>query len=344
MYQIIASLLLLISSAAFSQDLKGVQRSIASNDWKNARLQVDSYLGDSLHQREAGPWYYKGKIYTELSRSSKGGEKWQLQQQALRSFKNYQQLDSLNTLMELDKNVDLFRIYDASYNEGISLYNSKQFDEAYRFFKNALDAKDYIYSKGFSLNGFSFTSLDTQLVNLAGMAAWQSGREEEALGYFQKIVEAKIKAPVFKSLFGLVASDYLSKARTNPSPGNPYSMGSDLYPDEKGYWEVIATSALQPPHRSAALEKLMESSPDYTILLLQYGTELVRLGGEGKLSLQEAKKRDTVLDKLVQKEKTGQLDAYEKMRLRGLLQNLVNQLADSEPARAEVYRRQLKTL
>lgn len=227
----------LLAAPAQAQDLRQVQRSIASNNWTEAQELIDSYLENSLGREEAGAWYYKGKIYIALSKKANPADKLQLQQVALRSFQAYQRMDSLNAMMELDGNAALFEIYDGCYNEGIVHYNKKDYGQALLYFKNALDAKDYIYGKGFSLNGFSFPRLDTQLVNLAARSAWYAKKEEEAAGYLEMLASARLKSPEYRQVYGLLAEHYCRKDKEKWA--QYLARGRELYAAREAYWSYI---------------------------------------------------------------------------------------------------------
>lgn len=228
----------LLAVPAHAQDLREVQRSIASNNWSAAKDLIDRYLDKSPGREEAGAWYYKGKIYTALSKKATPADKLQLQQEALRSFQSYQKMDSLNAMMELDGNAALFEIYDGSYNEGINHYNKKDYGQALLYFKNALDAKDYIYGKGFSMNGFSFPRLDTQLVNLAARSAWYAKKDEEAAGYLEMLASAGLKSPEYRQVYGLLAEHYCRKG-DKERWGQYLTKGRELYSTREAYWNYI---------------------------------------------------------------------------------------------------------
>lgn len=231
-------LALLLAVPALAQDLREVQRSIASNNWSAAKSLIDRYLENSPGREEAGAWFYKGKIYMALSKKAAPAEKLQLQQEALKSFQSYQKMDTLNAMMELDGNAALFEIYDGSYNEGINHYNKKDYGQALLYFKNALDAKDYIYGKGFTMNGFSFARLDTQLVNLAARSAWYAKKEEDAATYLELLSSASLKSPEYRQVYGLLAEHYCQKGNKEKWT-ECLAKGRELYASREAYWNYI---------------------------------------------------------------------------------------------------------
>src|SRR5690606_16293809 len=123
--------------------------------------------------------------YTELARlDSTGSLNYDASREAFEAYKKYQELDPKNVLMMLEQNVGLFQLYDLNYNAGIRYYNAKDYEKAYAKMKAANDVKDYIYSKDFSYNNFTFPKLDTQLVHLTASAAYLAKKENEAIPYW----------------------------------------------------------------------------------------------------------------------------------------------------------------
>jgi tetratricopeptide (TPR) repeat protein len=328
-------LVLALSSFASGQDLKSVQRSIASNDWASAKTQIDRYLSDSSHAGEAGAWYYKGKVYTEMSKQAKGPEKLELQKGALQSFKTYQVLDDQNRMMELDQNVDLFRIYDAAYNEGISLYNKKAFSDALGYFRQAMDTKDYIYTKSFSLKGLRLPKLDTQLVNLSGMAAWQSGDEASAIGYFEQLTGAGLKSKEFKHLYALVAGHYLGQK--DPKGAGLLATGQKLFPEDRLLWEIVQLEELNLPERESAYATLVKKHPEHAVLLLHYAGTLL----DNNSAIE---KRDAAFARLMELNKAGVLKPYERMQMVALVHRLLQSGEGIDDKKAAWYREQIKNM
>src|SRR6476620_687891 len=151
MRKLLLTVLLAVSfSGLFAQKLDDVQE------------KIDKFLAEPKNQNVANAWYYKGKIYAELARQDSTGKLgFDAGKEAFDAFKKYQQMDAKNLMMTLDQNVGLFQLYDLYYNKGIKEYNNKDYDASFTNMQKAVDLQDYIYKKGFSYNGFSFSALDT---------------------------------------------------------------------------------------------------------------------------------------------------------------------------------------
>jgi hypothetical protein len=320
---VILLVLVLAARAGAAQDLREVQRSMAADNWQAAREQVDRYLENTQNREEAGAWFYRGKIYTALSKKASSPDKLSLQKEALRSFRTYQGLDSLNAMMELDHNAALFQIYDASYNEGILQYNNKNYEGALTYFRNALETKDYIFGKGFSLNGFSFPALDTQLVNLAAHSAWHANKEDEAVSYLEKLAGAGLRSAEYRQVYGLLA-EYYCRGGNTEKYGRFLSLGKELYPRKTAYWSFVEGKCLSGE-----------------IYLLEQGSE----AGKEQLAGKYQQLHDLAFKAYETYTKQTSLDAADKEAFRGVIHQLAAYHEwKKEPEKAANYKSKLKGL
>ncbi|HVX01274.1 MAG TPA: hypothetical protein VHA52_12690, partial [Candidatus Babeliaceae bacterium] len=233
MRKLLLGIFLFTEFIASAQDLQSVQRSIASNDYLSAKQQIDSFFSDKKNWNDAPAWYYKGRVYTEIVRQH-DKTNCDVLQQALDAYKRYQALDTKNKLMQLNDNVDLFQLYDLSYNTGADFYNDKNYNLAFQDFKIALDAETYISAKGFTFQGKTFPSFDTSLINLTGSAAYLSGREEESIPYFERLANAKISGSDYKGVYALLYR-YYCKKNDAVKASRYLSSGKELFTDDN-YW------------------------------------------------------------------------------------------------------------
>jgi len=220
--------------SAKAQNLDDVQEKMSKGKWDEAKEKIDKILADSKNQGKANPWYYKGKVYAELARMDTSGTyKQDLSKEAFEAFKKYQQLEPKNTLMLLDQNVGLFQLYDMHYNRGIKNYNKKDYTGAFNDFRAAIEVGAYTREKGFDYNGFKVPELDTTLVNLAATAAYMAKDEEQAIAYYEKLANARLKDKEFREVYGMLAEHYLKK--NDPKADKYLQLGKELFPDEN-YW------------------------------------------------------------------------------------------------------------
>ncbi|HEV7620246.1 MAG TPA: hypothetical protein VGO09_00860 [Flavisolibacter sp.] len=275
MRKLLLSIVLLASVASvFAQKLDDVQKDISKGKYTDAKDKIDKILADPKNQGTANAWYYKGKIYAELSREdSLGTLNYDASREAFEAFKKYQELDPKNTLMILDQNVGLFQVYDIYYNRGIKNYNLKDYNKSYDNLKNAMDLEEYIAKKGYSYNGFSFPVLDTQLINLTASSAYLAKKEDQAIPYWERLADAKIAGKDYKEVYGLLGQYYLGK--NNREKGQKYiDLGRQMYPDE-GYWVGLEFgNPATDKERIARYQEMLQKYPDNYALNMDYSIEL----------------------------------------------------------------------
>jgi len=276
MQKLLVTLLLAIScTGLFAQKLDDVQEKISKGKYDEAKEKIDKFLADPKNQTNANAWYYKGKIYAELARQdSTGTLSYDAGKEAFEAFKKYQQMDPKNIMMTLDQNVGLFQLYDINYNRGIKSYNQKDYATAYAKMKNAMDLEEYIAKKGYAYNGFSFPALDTQLVNLTASSAYLAKKEDEAIPYFERIADAKVKEKEYREIYALLAQYYLAK--NDQAKADKYiALGSQLYPDPD-YWVSLefGDPGKDTLKRLARYEQMLQKYPDNYALAMDYGIEL----------------------------------------------------------------------
>lgn len=270
---LLSTLFVAAIATANAQNLDDVQEKISKGKWDEAKEKIDKILADPKNQSKANPWYYKGKIYSELARLDSAGTMGNLSTEAFQAFKKYQELDAKNMLMTLDQNVGYFQLYDMHYNRGIRNYNKKDYATAYNDFRNALNIEGYVVQKGFEYNGFKFPSLDTQLVNLTATAAYLAKKEDEAIPYYEKLAEARLKDKDYKEVYGLLADYYLKKK--DPKADKYLQLGKELFPDES-YWISLEFGDVgdDKDKKMARYEEMIQKYPNSALLTLDYAIEM----------------------------------------------------------------------
>lgn len=277
MQKLLLSVLLAASATgAFAQKLEDVQEKISKGKYDEAKEKIDKIMADPKNAANANAWYYKGKVYAGLAMQDSAGTLGATPfQEAFDAFKKYQQLDATNKLMLLEQNVGYFQLYDLLYNRGVKHYNQKNYEAAYQQMRNALDIEKYVAAKGYSYNGYSFPALDTQLVNLTASAAYLAKKEDEAMPYFERLADAKLKEKEYKDIYGLLA-EYYNKRGNTAMVDKYIALGRELYPSEGDYWLSIefGNPGSDTTKRLARYEQLMAKYPDNYSLAIDYATEL----------------------------------------------------------------------
>ncbi len=154
---ILSAYFLTASIFLFAQKLDEVEDRVKKGKYVEAKEKIDAVLADTKNQKSANAWYYKGKIYNELSKDSLKTD-LDYRMEAFNAFKKYQELDPKNIMLTLEQNGSYFQLYEGYYNHGIKAFNQKKYDVAFSDFKNALMVKDYVYDKKYEVNGFKFAA------------------------------------------------------------------------------------------------------------------------------------------------------------------------------------------
>lgn len=270
---LLSALFVSTATSLFAQKLDDIQGDVTKGKYKEAREKVDKFLTDPKNEKNANAWYYKGVVYSELGKDSMNRDK-DYRMESFNALKKYQELDPKNIMLTLEQNARFFSLYEGYYNHGIQAFNAKSYDNAYNDFKNALAVKDYVYGKGYTVNGFKFAALDTQLVNLAGSAAMLAKQEDAGIMYFQQLANAKLKGQDFKDVYPILV-DYYSRKKDSVNKAKYLAIGSELYPDNP-YWmqsqlEEVGTDKSK---RLGKLEEMVKQNPNSADLSLDYAIEL----------------------------------------------------------------------
>jgi hypothetical protein len=258
----------------FAQKVEDVEEKFSKGKVDEAKEKIDKIMADPKNKDNSRAWYWKGKVYTELARlDSTNTLPYDAAAEAFDAYKRYQALDQKNLLMAIEQNVGLFQLYDMHYNKGIKFYNDKDYAKSFTKMKRAMELEEYIAKKGFSYNGFSFPALDTQLINLTASAGFLAKNEDEAIPYFEKLADAKIKDKEYKEVYGVLAEYYLKKK--DPKADKYLALGKELYPDND-YWISLefGDPGTDTVKRFARYEEMIQKYPGNYALAMDYAIEL----------------------------------------------------------------------
>ncbi|OQY93662.1 MAG: hypothetical protein B6D37_11245 [Sphingobacteriales bacterium UTBCD1] len=270
MRKLILTLLLLpLTASLFSQSIDDVKKFAILQKWDEAKTNVDKFLSVEKNQKNAEGWYYKGYIYSELSKlpNYAGTD---VRMQAFDAFKKYQELDPKNALMKEGENVEYFVIYNGYFDDAVARYNEKKYGDAFNDFKNALTVEEFIRSKNYSYKGFSFPALDTQLIQNVALAALQNKDSANAVTYYQKLADAKVKSENFLDTYRFLI-DYYNTKNDSANRDKYLAISKELYPAEP-YWEDYEWKfAGKDPQKK---EEVLAKYPASYTLYYNYAAEL----------------------------------------------------------------------
>jgi tetratricopeptide (TPR) repeat protein len=255
-----------------AQDLQTVQRSIASNDYLSAKRQIDSVFLDKRSASDATSWYYKGRVYTEVVRQHDTSN-YPMLKEAFEAYRKYQELDPKNKLMQLNNNVDLFQLYDLCFDLGMSSYTNGKYKIAYNDFRTALEAEQYISRKGFQFQGNSLPAFDTSLIYLVGSAAYLSQQTDEAIPYFERLAELKLRDKEYKGIYLVLYQNYTRK-NDQAKAAKYLNLGRELFPDPDLWIRMELGNLSSEKDRFNKYEQLILKYPANSGMLTDYAVEL----------------------------------------------------------------------
>jgi hypothetical protein len=259
---------------ASAQDLKDVQEKFSKGKIDEAKEKLDKFMADPKNANNATAFYWKGKIQTYYAQNDTAGTlTYDAANEAFNAYKKTLEIEPKNVSMTLDQNMGFFQLFDMHYNRGIRQYNNKNYDAAFKAFKNATDVQDYIKAKNFSLSTYTPPALDTQLVNLTASSAYLAKQEEASIPYFERLANAKLSGPEFKEVYALLVQHYLKKG--DQANADKYlSIGKQLYKDED-YWLSLEFGNVgnDKDAKLQRYEELLQKYPENKLLALDYAIE-----------------------------------------------------------------------
>ncbi len=236
---LLSSLLFLMFSGLFAQDLKKVKTYLEAKQLDKAKTEIDAYNNKNPNNYEG--LYYKSKVYGSIAASDQFKSlEPDARAVAFVAFKKAIDLDSNKILLLLvqDKYAPIIDLYKGYYEAGISNFNAgasgknkAEFDSAMNNFIKANEVSGYIYSKKWALS-----ELDTNLVLNIGKAAINAGNKEQALASFKKLADLNVrdKSSGYDLAYQWLVG-YYKDAKDEANLLKYANLGKQYYPDEDFY-------------------------------------------------------------------------------------------------------------
>lgn len=199
--------------------------------------------------------------------------------QADEAIQKYKEMDPEMKLLDdpTYKNTP-FNLYASYFNSGVNDINDKDYESAYKKFINTVAYADLMIAKK-----ITDRKMDTAAIYYAGLLAENIKRPDEAVKYYKRISDEKIKeynGTSYESVYqGLVR--YYAINNDNANFEKYKALGKELYPDSEFFTFTMLDFAIggstDLDEKVASLEKYIASNPnDYnaTISLAEliYGT------------------------------------------------------------------------
>ena len=227
------------TSIALSQTLDEINETMGKKDYRTAKTGIDKYLSDAGNASKADGWYYKGRIYNSLSseKTTPEAEAYDLKVNSFEAFKKYQQLDPKDLRTKLENYASYLDLYYGLYDLGANEFNKKNYADAFNSFKKALEVEDYIQKNKYTYQGVTMAALDTPLVMNTAIAATQAKKDDEAIPYYRKIVDANVAGESYKDIY-FVLLDYYKKKSDDASANEILAMAKKNYPKDESWAQM----------------------------------------------------------------------------------------------------------
>jgi hypothetical protein len=271
-------MLLFGSIVSFGQSLDDINKMMLLQQNKKAREGIDKFLSDAKNATKAEGWFYKGRIYNNISKDSgtSSADALKLKNDAFEAFKKYQQMDAKEVSFVLENHGSYFDLYNGYFDIGAKEFNNKNFPVSLEGFKNALLVEDYVRAKGYEYNGFKFPVLDTSLITNAAIAATQAKDEAAAASFYRKLTDANVSGEAYLNIYQYLA-DYYLRVKDEANANAILEKGRTLYP-ENDYWTDIELDKVSKTGNKEALfakyEELMKKNPSKYSLPFNYAAEV----------------------------------------------------------------------
>jgi len=238
---IFSAMLAVFTLTMYAQSIDDIKDLVGKQQWDKAKDLVDKYTTSEKNSKKADGWFYKGVIYNELA---KGGDKYKAalngidgRMEAFNALKKYLDADPKNVLGTLEQNVRFFDIYNGYFDIAANAFNAKNYDLAYENFKNAGVIEDFVASKGYTYNNFTFPKLDTSLIQNTAVSALMAKKNDDAAVYYQRLADAKIKGPSYLEIYQFLVQHYNDKG-DKANRDKYVAIGRELYPTDDYWCEV----------------------------------------------------------------------------------------------------------
>jgi hypothetical protein len=258
-----------------AQNLTKIKDALAANKLNEAKGMVETLLASPKNQKNPEILYLKGKVLSAIAANAT--------ERAAMPEARLQSLDAFKKALEADKNqatlfltIDnyqpVFSLYASGFEEAAGYYNGEKYEQALATFKTTGVIGDYIFSQGWGLY-----KLDTTLVYYLGLAAINSKKEDEAIGYFTKLADANVGGtPDMSTPYRYLAKHYYDK-KDDANINKYIDAGLKNFPKDD-YLPLLALDYARDKGDVAGIlkkfEELLAMNPESFDLTFEYAGEL----------------------------------------------------------------------
>lgn len=220
--------LLFTASMINAQKYEEIKNKILLNQIKSAKEDIDKAMTNAKFTAKAEAYILKTAVYAGLAMAegTKGTPQAdQLTAEAEAAFKKYKEMDPEMSLVSdpIYQNGPI-NLYSGYYASGYTDYSEKKWDASFEKFKKASELSDVLISKKILTS-----TLDTNVLILAGVTAENSNKKDEAAKYYKRLADNKVTGDGFESVYRFLVSYNFGK-KDIPAFEKYKALGKELFP------------------------------------------------------------------------------------------------------------------
>ena len=214
--------------AVNAQSYEKIKQLLMITQYQNAKDEVDKSMTNAKFTSKPEAHILKASIYGALAmddtkKNTTVGD--QLTNDGDAAFRKFKEMDpSMALLEDLVYQNGPINLYSSYYTSGYNDYTGKKWDAAYNKLKKAVEYSDLLIGKKLLT-----VAIDTNVLILAGITAENSSSKEEAVIYYSRLADNKIKGDGFESVYRYLVSYYFQK-KDLAAFEKFKAIGGELYP------------------------------------------------------------------------------------------------------------------
>lgn len=234
---LLPALLFGILQVTHAQDIKKVETNVMLGKWEDAKTEVDKAVVDPKNQAKPDAWYWKSRIYAEMSKEEAMRTKYPtIIADADAAFKKYEEMDPAYALVKAKGADGYFAMYASTLKVGTTIFNdkspNKKWEDAGKNFEKANDYVNTIIKNKWTNMSVAF---DTTTVLYAAYAYQNAQMPDKASKYYSFLADNKVKGEGYDELYKYLALHYVNSK--NEAQFNKYiAIAKEVYPKDDS-WE-----------------------------------------------------------------------------------------------------------
>ncbi|MBM3914918.1 MAG: hypothetical protein FJ348_02635 [Sphingomonadales bacterium] len=263
-YFLTLAVLLMAATSLVAQNYDPVKTLVMLNQFDKAKTDIDKAFNNAKYTAKPEAFILKSIIYSSLANTdSKKGtpEAEQLIADADAAFAKFREMDpAMALLSEPMYQNGAVNLYSTFYTSGYNDYSKKNWGDALVKLKKAIGYSDILTK--FKLLS---SSLDTNVLILAGITAESGGFKDDALVYYQKLANAKVGGDGFEGVYRYLITYSFGKKDMEAferykALGKEVFPKSDYFDYDKVDFAVGLANGFE--EKLKAIDELLATDPD----------------------------------------------------------------------------------